>query len=166
MRYQWLRWPLSVVFVTFVSLWVYDRVRAIVWVGSTDLEIVFAVTDAAKGEPIPGARVEVRSEGGRYEEDGVSQRDHKQEFVLVAGADGVARKECRNCMCFGRRSGLGFTDTFAVHLPFWEYRVVAEGYEPSEWADLEVSRGQEQRLDGGKSRLVVRVPLCGKRDAR
>ena len=136
-------------------VWGFDRVQTIYWVGSTDLEVEFVVTDAVTGGPIPGARVEVQSEGGFYEE-----RD-KQEFALVAGADGVARKECRRSMCFGTQSGLRFTNTFVVHLPWWRYRVVADGYDPTEWADLDVLelRRQVRRAGPGKSNLVVPVSL-------
>lgn len=31
----------------------------------------------------------------------------------------------------------GFTDTFAVDLPAWRFRVAAAGYEQSEWAELD-----------------------------
>jgi hypothetical protein len=136
-------------------VWGFDRVWTISWVGSTDLEVAFAVTDAATGGPVPGARVEVQSDGGFYEE-----RD-KQEFTLVAGADGLARKECRDSMSFGTQSGLRFTNTFAVHLPWWRYRVVAERYNPTEWAHLDVSelRRQVQRAGPGKAKLIVPVSL-------
>jgi hypothetical protein len=136
-------------------VWGFDRVQTIYWVGSTDLEVEFAITDAATGRSVPGAWVEVQSEGGFYEE-----RD-KQEFALVSGADGVARKECRDSMCFGTRSGLRFTDTFVVHLPWWRYRVVAEAYHPTAWANLDVLelRRQVRRAGPGKASLVVPVSL-------
>jgi hypothetical protein len=133
----------------------YDGFRTIMWVGSTDLDVEFVVTDSTSGLPIPGARIEVQSEGGFYE------KKHKQEFVLVAGDDGVARKLCRNSMCFGTRSGLRFTDTFVVHLPFWRYRVVAEGYTPTELAELDVleQRRLVRRAGPGKSELSVPTSL-------
>ncbi len=136
-------------------VWGFDRVQTIYWVGSTDLEVEFAVIDAATGGPVPGARVEVQSEGGFYAED------FEQKFALVADAAGLARKECPRSMCFGTQSGLRFTDTFVVHLPFWRYRVVAERYDPTEWADLDVleRRRQVRRAGPGKAKLVVPVPL-------
>ena len=107
--------------------------------------------------PVPGARVEVQSEGGLYEE-----RD-KQEFVLVAGADGLARRECLHSMCFGTRSGLGFTNTFVVHLPWWRYRVVSEHYGPTEWSDLDVPdqrrqvrRAGPRQCQAGRARVAAR----------
>jgi hypothetical protein len=136
-------------------VWGFDRVQIIYWVGSTDLEVEFALTDAANGAPISGAKVEVHSEGGFYAED------YKQEFALVADANGLARKECLESMCFGTESGLRFTDTFAVHLPFWRFRAIAEGYEPSKWFNLDVLEMQRQVRRAGphKAKLVVPVSL-------
>jgi hypothetical protein len=155
MARRWRRRLLIAAIALPLLVWGFDRVQRIYWVGSTDLEVAFAVTDAATSSPIPGARIEVQSEGGFYEE-----RD-KQEFVLVAGADGVARKECRQSMCFGTQSGLRFTNTFVVHLPWWRYRVVAGGYHPTEWADLDVLelRRLVRRAGPGKAELVVPATL-------
>jgi hypothetical protein len=135
--------------------WACDSLGTIYWVGRTDLEVEFGVTDAATGNLIPGARIEVQSEGGLYEERG------KQEFVLVAGPDGLARKECRGSMCFGTQSGLRFTNTFVVHLPWWRFRVVADGYEPGEWKYLDVPEyvRQTRRNGPGKAKLVVPMSL-------
>jgi len=155
MARRWRTLLLIAAIVVPLLLWGYDRVQTIYWVGSTDLEVEFAITDAATGSPIPGSRIEVQSEGGFYEEQ------DKQEFVLVAGAHGVARKECRGSMCFGTQSGLRFTNTFVVHLPWWRYRVVSEGYEPTEWTDVDVLelRRQVRRTSPGKAGLVVPVSL-------
>lgn len=155
------RWKLLLITLIVVPLlvWGCDSVQKIYWVGSTDLEVEFAITDWATGTPVPGGQVEVQSEGGFYEE-----RD-KQEFVLVAGADGLACKECRRIMCFGTRSGLGFTDTFVVHLPWWRFRAVADGYEPGEWIDLDVQEyiRQARRAGPGKAKLVVPVTMHKRR---
>jgi len=135
--------------------WGYDRVLTIYWVGSTNLEVEFAVTDLVTGSPIPGAQIEVQSEGGFYEEP------EQQEFVLVAGADGVVSKQCRDNMCFGTQSGFRFTDTFAVHLPFWRYRVLADGYPPTDWADIDVLefRRKVRRVGPGRTKLAVPLSL-------
>jgi hypothetical protein len=132
-----------------------DSVQTIHWVGSTDLEIEFAITDAVTGSSIQGARVEVQSEGGFYAER------MKQDFVLVADTEGFARKICGQSMCFGTESGLRLTNTFLVHLPWWRYRVVADGYEPSEWAEMDVIelRRQVRRAGKGKAKLLVPVSL-------
>ncbi|MDB5308965.1 MAG: hypothetical protein JWO38_3167 [Gemmataceae bacterium] len=136
------------------GVWVYDRIRMMSWVASTDLEVGFVVTEVGSGNALPGARVEVQSDGGFY-----AERD-RQEFVLVAAAAGEAGKVCRDSMCFGRRSGLGFTDTYAVHLPFWRFRVVAPGYEPGEWAELDVPAYRRQAREVGPRRARLVVPVA------
>ena len=153
-RRRW-KWLLLVVLGVPLFAWGGDRLLTIYWVGKTDLEVEFDVTAVGAGDPLPGARVEVQSEGGFYEE-----RD-KQEFVLETEAGGVARKECRGNMCFGTQSGLGFTDTFVVHLPWWQFRVTAPGYEPSEWVELDVPAyvRRVQRTGSHRARLVVLVSL-------
>lgn len=141
-RRWWKRLLIASIALPLLALG-FDRILKIHWVGSTDLEVAFAVTDASTGKPIPNAQVEIQSEGGFYEE-----RD-RQEFVLVGDANGVARKECRSSMCFGTLSGLRFTNTFVVHLPWWRYRVVAEGFQPVEWANLDVIEFRRQvKRDG------------------
>lgn len=136
-------------------VWGYDRALTIHWVGSTDLEVEFVVTDAAIGGPLSNARVEIQSQ------DCFDAGSDEQTFELAAGADGVARKEYRQRRCFGTQSGLRFTDTFVVRLPLWQYRVVAGGYTSTEWTDFDVSELRQlvQRAGPGKSRLVVRVAL-------
>lgn len=133
----------------------YDRSLVIKWVGGTDLEVEFVVTDAESGDPIPNAQVKIHSEGGVY-----SERD-VQDFVLVANQDGKVRKECAESMCFGSQSRLGLIDTFAVHLPWWYFWVVAEGYESSAPIELDVPENirQARRVGPGKAKLVVPVSL-------
>jgi hypothetical protein len=55
----------------------------------------------------------------------------------------------------------GFTDTFVVHLPYWRFRVVADGYEPGEWTELDVPQyiRQARRAGPRKAKLVVPVSL-------
>lgn len=153
-RRWWTRLLIAAVVLPLL-VWGCDYVQTIHWVGSTDLEVEFVITDAATGGPVPGSRVEVQSEGGFYEE-----RD-KQEFVLATGADGVARKECRESICFGTQSGLRFTNTYVVHLPWWRYRVVAEGYTSTAWDELDVLelRRQVRRAGPAKANLAVPVSL-------
>jgi hypothetical protein len=155
MTRRWWKWLLIVGIVVPLLALGFDRLQKIYWVGSTDLDIEFIVTGASSSDPVPGARVEVHSEGGFYDE-----RD-KQEFALVTNADGVARKVCHDSMCSGTQSGLRFTDTYAVHLPWWWFRVIAPGYEPSEWLELDVTqyREQVQRTGPQRARLAVSVSL-------
>jgi hypothetical protein len=136
--------------VLFIDAW------AISWVGRTDLEVVFVVVDGATGEPVEGADVAVQSGGGFYADEG---RD-AQGFALRTDAAGEARRVCHRSMSFGTQSGLRFTDTFAVHLPWWRFRVSAPGYEPvaANLDELEHRRAVEQ-TGKGQSRVVVRVFL-------
>jgi hypothetical protein len=151
---RWWKWLIALGLIP-LFVWGYDRFQMIYWVGSTDLEVEFAVTEAGSGKPIPGARIDVQSEGSFYEE-----RD-TQVFVLHADASGMARKECRQSMCFGTQSNLRFTDTFVVHLPWWLFQVSADGYLTNEWVNLnEWEYAQQvQRAAPGKAKLVVRVSL-------
>lgn len=151
------RWWVSLLVAAVVLpllVWGCDRFQEIRWVGNIDLLVEFTVTDTT-GSPVRGAQVEVRSEGGFYAER------NRQEFALVAGIDGVARKECLDNRCSGSTSGLGFTETFGVYRPWWRYRVIAAGYEPTEWIDLESQdlRGRTRRSGRGKAVLVVPVSL-------
>ncbi len=138
-----------------VIIWGWDCVQTVDWVGLTDLEIEFVLTEAGSRTPIPGARVEVWSEGGFHAED------YPQEFVLAADSAGIARTECRHSMCCGTRSGLGLTDTLAVHLPWWRFRASAPSFEPSAWVPLDVVESQRRvhRTGPGKAKLVVPVAL-------
>jgi hypothetical protein len=155
MARRWWKWLLLVVFTVAVLVLGYDWLLTIYWVGRTDLEVEFTIADAVSGRPVSVARVEIQSEGGFYEE-----RD-KQEFTLVADASGVTGKQCRNSMCFGTLCGLRFTSTYVVHLPWWQLRVAAAGYERSDWAFLDVSKYvlQVQRVGPGRAKLVVPVSL-------
>lgn len=98
------------------------------WVGMTELEIEFIVTDAATGAPVKGAIVHVKQEEG-----GFCERE-KGEFELATDANGSAKRSVKQCMCYGK-SGWNI-DTFAVHFPSWSYQVSANGYATSEWAWL------------------------------
>jgi hypothetical protein len=151
-RWKWLSFIACAVPLAALA---YDRSEVMSWVGHTDLEVEFAVAEAGSGTPVPGVRVEVKSDGGFYEER------EKQEFVLVAAADGVARKVCRGSMCFGRQSRLGLTDTYAVHRPFWRFRVTAPGYEPTDWAGLDDPEFKRpvQEVGPRRARLIVPVSL-------
>jgi hypothetical protein len=154
MARRW-RWLLLIVGGILFLVWGCDRLLTIYWVGSTELEIEFSITEASTETPVSAARVEVQSGGGFYEER------ETQEFVLVANSVGEARKVCRNCMCFGAQSGLRFTETFAVRLPWWRFRVIAKDYEPSAWTDLDAMefRRLVQRLGPDKAKLIVRMSL-------
>jgi hypothetical protein len=145
----------AIVVTTALALWSYDRSVGIAWVGHTDLEVRFLVTDFTTGQPIPGGSIEIQSEGGFYAENDLSQ------FALVADEGGIASKICRESMCFGRRSGLRLTDTFAAHLPHWRFRAVAAGYEPSNPTELDVleHRKRVHRTTATKDKATLDVPI-------
>lgn len=135
----------------------YDRSRVVRWVGATDLEVRFVVTDAASGEPVPGARVEVMIETGFPDDRG------GKGFVLIAGPDGIARKEFRDWMRAGSESRLRLTDTYSVRPPDWLFRVVADRYAPGDWVlygDLPKPARATRRLGPGRDELVVSVSLA------
>jgi hypothetical protein len=133
----------------------WDRLQVVYWVGRADLEVEFLVTDAVNGNAVEGADISIHSEGGFYQE-----REEK-EFVLRTERDGTARRVCHRSMSFGKRSGFGFTDTFAVHLPWWTYGASAPGYEPSELAYVDVPENwsRSRRMGPGLAKVVVPVTV-------
>jgi hypothetical protein len=135
-----------------VALVLVPAMEPIHWVGGTDLEIEFIVTDAVTGRPINGATIKVKSQGGFCPEGG------KPRFSLVTDADGSVKRLCKDCMCFGT-SGWNI-DTYAVHLPWWFYQVTAEGYSPTQWTELDVPENDRQ-VQRGKpaAKLVIRIKL-------
>jgi len=101
------------------------------WVGRTDIEVSFVVTDAETGQSISDATIHVRANRGGFCED-----QEARNFTLLTDAQGVGRVVCKQCMCFGSRGT--FEDTFASHLPPWLYHATAAGYADGEPAWLEV----------------------------
>jgi hypothetical protein len=125
------------------------------WVGSTDLEIEYIVTDAVTGELIKGATITVHAEGGDCAER------EKQRFSLVTDATGSVNRLCKGCMCFGT-SGWNI-DTYVVHLPWWYYQVTAEGYSTTAWTELDVIENVRNVLRGNPAaKLVVPIMLTKK----
>jgi hypothetical protein len=133
----------------------YDRVLMIHWLGSTDLEIRFVVTDIATGEPIPDAKIEIKSEGGRY-------KDAKAEnFTLTTNANGEASKNCYENWSSGTTSGLRFTNRYGLYTPDWQYHGAAPKYKPSVWAGIEVfdKRNRPQRMGPRQHLLIIPIAL-------
>lgn len=133
----------------------YDRLSTIHWVGGTDLEVEFIITDRRTGLPIDNASIFVRSEGG------LSGERDETDFTLTTGVDGTVRRVCHECMCFGSRSGLRFTDTYVVHVPRWDFRVSAQGYDTSNFVFLDVPEyvRQVQRVGPRSAKLEVHQSL-------
>jgi hypothetical protein len=149
------------VFASCVSLglaaWGYDRGQMIDWIGDTDLEMDFLVTDADSGQPLPDARIQVRCEMGFYQG---SDEDREKPFELQTDPAGKAHRLCRHNWCIGRQSGLRITDTYHVYIPYWFVRVLADGYQTSAWVEVpEEYRGKVQHERRQRDRLTVRISL-------
>jgi hypothetical protein len=128
------------------------------WVGHTDLLVRFVVTDANTGRPIPNATIHIRTESDESHEDsGV------QEFTLVADERGQVELLCKSCMCFGSK-GL-FKDTFAVHLPWWQFFGSASGYFETETEFLYVPKFRRQ-VQRGENSAILSVPMVMRKAGR
>jgi hypothetical protein len=127
------------------------------WLGSTDLEIEFVITDADSGQPVEAAELLVYEYGGFYRE-----AQAEREFTLTADSEGIIRSVCHDDWCIGKTSGLRFTDTYHVYLPEWRLQVSAPGYEASNrvWLrELPEGRRQQQHLGPRRDKLIVRLPM-------
>ena len=105
-----------VALVAFFAFW-----QTIKWVGHTDLEVCFVVTDSETGQPIPNAAVHISAEPGGFCDDAT-----QSEFTITTDQSGHAKHIATNCMCFGSKST--FEDTFGSHLPRWSFHATATGY--------------------------------------
>ena len=162
---SWRWWIRLLIAVTILPLLAvgYDRSRWFYWVGKTDLEIEFVVTDAETCEPIPGALIDVHSIIG------YGHTEHPDEnFGLVTDDDGSAHKVCLRSKSTGKSSGLGFSSTFAAYMPAWLLQVVADGYEPSQMVQLDEFGGEShlkaERTGPGKLKVLVPVSLHKKHE--
>lgn len=157
MNSRWRKRLLLVAVAALPGACLYDRSSMIRWVGSVELlEVDFAVTDAATGQPVPGARVEILSEGG-FPDD----RDGRG-FVLVTSPGGIARKQLPDWTCAGKTSGLGFTDTFSLRPVTWWVRATADGHEPGGWTgtwDLAAETRKPQQTGPRRYKLVFPISL-------
>lgn len=125
--------------------------QTVKWVGRTDLEICFVVTDAASGQPIPGATVQVRVDPGGFCDD-----CKVGSFTIEADRNGDARQVCTNCMCFGSRGC--FENSYVVHLPCWWVSGKATGYQMSEPDYIDVPENIRQTRRGKPFATVV-IPV-------
>jgi hypothetical protein len=122
------------------------------WVGQTDLQIEFVVTDADTRRPIGGATVHVHSElGFCLEKDG-------QDFTMKTDAEGRIIRLYHHCMSGGRESWI--RKTWGVSLPLWMFHATAPGFADGEKIDLRARyHRQVRRGDGGPATLVVPIAL-------
>jgi hypothetical protein len=131
-------------------VWGCERSLGIYWLGDTDLEVEFVVTESGSESAIPGAQILVDSYEGH----------NKQQFELFTDQRGLAHKQCGYTYCCGFRSTLGITNTFSVDVPAWWFQVRADGFEPSEWVDLvALESTRHQRIGPDKAKLAVPVAL-------
>jgi hypothetical protein len=124
------------------------------WGGRTDIDIQFRVTDAATGQPIPGARIDLAPEerGERFCEDPITEP-----FTLVADDNGIASRLTTGCPCGGSQGW--FEDTFGVNFPGWSYRVTADGYSDSEKLQLRTPENGNSAKRGPPHTTVL-IPVA------
>lgn len=105
--------------------------QSVRWVGRTDLDVRFIVTDAETGQPIPDATIHIRAEPGGFCAD-----SPQPEFTLTTDDNGHARQLATNCMCFGSKGP--FEESFGSHLPRWTFYATADQYSATDPAELDV----------------------------
>ncbi len=130
-----------------VGMWLIGAAGTEGWVGDTDLEVDFVVTDEATGQPVEGAAIVVQSDEGKG-------------FSLATDRNGLAHRICLQSMYMGQRSGIFRTETFVVDLPWSNVQVSASGYATSQldFPQIVAYQSQATRLRAG-STLTIRVPL-------
>lgn len=160
MRRAWSSLVVCSALLTLMGLavWGIDRMQTVMWVGGTNLHVEFAVIDANSGNPIPGARIEIRCDGSFY--DGGWEEDREKPFELRTDRDGIAQRVCRNNRCIGTQSGLCFTNTRVVYVPNWHVRVSADGYDASSSLDVHEKYQGKVRHEGMQNdRLPIQIAL-------
>jgi hypothetical protein len=131
------------------------NLQGIYWVGHRDLEIRFVAVDADTGEPIPGAEIDVPKSRSPFCEDCDGA------FKLITDHHGVARRRCKDCMCFGYSGGAPFfrrRETFGTHKPDWRFRASALGYRTCDVMHLQDERFR-QTIDRGAEFATMRVAI-------
>ncbi|WP_010586814.1 hypothetical protein [Schlesneria paludicola] len=121
------------------------------WVGRTDLEVRFLLTDRETGQPIPNATIHVRTGPGGFCRD-----RETREFTIVTDAHGNAKQMCEECMCSGSRST--FENTYNVHLPRWRFYATAIDYSATDPTDLEFGN-TVQKVQRGDSFAVISLSI-------
>jgi len=129
----------------------------VVWVGQTDLQVVFIVSDAETKKPVPSAVVEFRKdeEGNDFcREECDEARDS-----FTTDATGRLARHWTGCMCSGRRSWVR-NDTFSLRLPGLWVRASAPGYATGKWTYLDDrSYRCAVKREEGFATLEVNIPL-------
>jgi hypothetical protein len=154
-KYRRLVQCLLIIDLLALMVLAYDRVLMIHWLGSTDLEIKFVVTDRATGEPITDATIDIESWGG-WDRDQVEGK-----FTLTTNTNGEASKILYENRSYGTTSGLRFTNTYGIYPPDWQYRVIASKYKPSvsAWVETFDKRNRPQRMGPRQHLLIILITL-------
>jgi len=127
------------------------------WVGQTDIELRFVITDAHTGQSIPNATIHVRAEPG-----GFCDEHPQKTFAITTDENGRATAMAKSCMCFGSKGTL--KDTFGSHLPNWYIDVTAAGYSEAEPTYLDVAENA-RRVQRGEAFGTLLVPIRLRSDA-
>lgn len=134
-----------------------DRCYQFMWIGNYDLEVVFVVTDAGTGLPVPEANVEIQDFGGDYQG---GNHDSRIEYVLSTDPQGTVTRMCPRNTCIGTDSLLGLSSTFDACLPSWRVRATAAGYEPGEWVKIGgIGQNHQARRQSRTAKLTINLPL-------
>jgi hypothetical protein len=145
----------AILVVGFVAFIVFGQTMK--WVGHTDLEVRFIVTDAETGRLIRNATIHIRAESGGFCDD-----SPQREFTIATDENGEAKQFATNCMCFGSKGA--FEDTFASHLPQWSFHATASGYSETDPANLNVSENSRQ-VQRGDPFATLNVLIRLRKDA-
>lgn len=140
----------------FIALFAFGQSKK--WVGHTDLEVRFIVTDAETGRPVAHATIHIRAESGGFCDDPQSAK-----FTIKTDKNGHAKRLATNCECFGSRGT--FEDTFGSHVPPWSFHASAAGYSATIPADLDV-RKHARRVQRGGPFATLSVPIRLRRIAK
>lgn len=131
--------------------------QTVKWVGRTDVEVRFVVTDAQTGQPIPNAVIYIRAEPGGFCDDPPVPK-----FAITTDRNGHATQVATHCMCFGSKGA--FEDTFASHLPPWWFHVTSTGYSATEPTYLDAADDARQ-VQRGEPFATITVPIRLRKDA-
>lgn len=131
--------------------------QTIKWVGRTDLEVRFVVTDSKTDQPIPNATIHIRAEPGGFCDDPL-----QLDFAITTDRNGLATQLATNCMCFGSKGA--FEDAFASHLPQWWFHATATGYSATDPTYLDVAE-HARLVHRGEQFATLTVPIQLRKDA-
>lgn len=115
----------------FGAVWLVDRSQMMDWVGETNLDVVFRVTDAITNDPIAGATLNVTAEfsEGLPSDFFRSPTDHMYHAEFTTDSSGRVEIRCDGVTCFGTKSFLLYTNTYHVCKPDWLVDGDASGYQ-------------------------------------